>query len=150
MISREMIEKGLDCGLIKLEPDGVMGSGTVCRIGDYAFWFGGEQAEKMSPDEYLKNIPRETIVEEILDTLMDFGQDDSLEDEYLYYDLYLSERLGIRPINVELKIQMKVKPGGYDEIKKLEHHIEYLLDLDNYPEIETVYGVKVKRESDMG
>ena len=104
----------------------------------------------MSPDEYLKNIPRETIVEKILDTLMDFGQDDSLEDEYLYYDMYLSERLGIRPINVELKIQMKVKPGGYDEIKKLEHHIEYLLDLDNYPEIETVYRVKVKRESDMG
>ena len=31
-----------------------------------------------------------------------------------------------------------------DELKRLEHHIEELLDLDNWTEIKSVYGVKVK------
>lgn len=31
-----------------------------------------------------------------------------------------------------------------DELKRLEHHIEELLDLDNWAEIKSVYGVKVK------
>lgn len=30
-----------------------------------------------------------------------------------------------------------------EEIKKLEHHAEYLLDLENYPEIKSVSDVKV-------
>lgn len=31
-----------------------------------------------------------------------------------------------------------------EELKRLEHHVEYLLDLDSYPEIESVYGVVVE------
>ena len=31
-----------------------------------------------------------------------------------------------------------------EEIKKLEHHAERILDLDSYPEIESVYGVNVE------
>lgn len=31
-----------------------------------------------------------------------------------------------------------------EEIKKLEHHADYLLDLDSYPEISSVYGVTVE------
>ena len=30
-----------------------------------------------------------------------------------------------------------------EAIKKLEHHAEYLLDLDNYPEIKNVHDVHV-------
>ena len=31
-----------------------------------------------------------------------------------------------------------------EEIEKLEHHAERILDLDSYPEIESVYGVTVE------
>ena len=31
-----------------------MGYGTVCKIGDYWFYFGGITAEEMEPDEYVK------------------------------------------------------------------------------------------------
>ena len=29
-------------------------------------------------------------------------------------------------------------------LKQLEHHADYILNLDEYPEIESVYGVKVQ------
>lgn len=35
-----------------------------------------------------------------------------------------------------------------EEIKKVEHYADYLLDLDNYPEIKSVFGVKVKKIED--
>ena len=45
----------------------------------------------------------------------------------------------------EFEISMKVAfNGDLEELKKLEHHIEYLINLDEYPEIEKVYDVKVK------
>ena len=31
-----------------------------------------------------------------------------------------------------------------EEIKKIEHHADYILNLDEYPEIESVYGVSVE------
>ena len=33
-----------------------------------------------------------------------------------------------------------------DEVKKLEHHADWLLDLESYPEIKSVYGVTVSEE----
>ena len=32
-----------------------------------------------------------------------------------------------------------------NEIRKLEHHAEYFLDLDDYPEVKCIYDVNVKR-----
>lgn len=48
---------------------------------------------------------------------------------------------------MEVKIEMflDIKDGNFDEIKKMEHHAEYFLNLDEYPEIESVYGVKVEK-----
>lgn len=48
---------------------------------------------------------------------------------------------------VKVTMYFDVDENGMEEIKKLEHHAEYLLDLDNYPEIESVYGVKVEEEN---
>ena len=33
---------------------------------------------------------------------------------------------------------------GVEELKKLEHHADYILDLDSFPEVKSVYGVTVK------
>lgn len=44
---------------------------------------------------------------------------------------------------VKLSMFMEVDDNSIAEIKKLEHHVDYILDLDNYPEIKSVYGVEV-------
>ena len=57
MITKEKISAGLKERLVTLEVDPNMGSGTVCRIGDWWFYFGGETAEEMNPDKFLKCVP---------------------------------------------------------------------------------------------
>ena len=39
---------------------------------------------------------------------------------------------------------LQVDDGNELELSKLEHHIDWLLDLDNWPEINSVYGVKAE------
>lgn len=92
-IAKEVIQAGLKAGLIRLETDPNMGSGTVCAIGDNWFYFGGTTAEEMDPSEYVKNVPEEDIVFSIYDVLEDFGKHEDFRDEYLYYAYFLQERL---------------------------------------------------------
>lgn len=94
MITARQIEAGLKRGVFRLITDPNMEMGTVCAIGDNWFYFGGETAEKLSPDEYIREIPIEDIVQEILDTLSDFQDDEGLSDEYRYYESILNEQIG--------------------------------------------------------
>lgn len=94
MITKKKILSGLKEKLITLITDPNMECGTVCKIGDCWFYFGGETAEEMEPDEFLKCIPEEDIVNEIFDTLETFRQDDECLDEYEYYDTILTYRNG--------------------------------------------------------
>ena len=48
---------------------------------------------------------------------------------------------------LELKMELEVDENAVEELKKLEHHIDYLLDLDNFPEIKTVRNVVVRKRS---
>lgn len=43
---------------------------------------------------------------------------------------------------IELTMDLEVDDGSELELSKLEHHIDWLLDLDNWPEIKSVYNVK--------
>ena len=45
---------------------------------------------------------------------------------------------------IKLTMNLTIDAGSLDELKRLEHHIEELLDLDNWTEIKSVYGAKVK------
>lgn len=45
---------------------------------------------------------------------------------------------------IKLTMNLTIDADSMDEFKRLEHHIEELLDLDNWTEIKSVYGVKVK------
>lgn len=47
---------------------------------------------------------------------------------------------------VKVTMYFDVEEDGMEEIKKVEHHADYLLDLYSYPEIKSVYGVKVEEE----
>lgn len=44
---------------------------------------------------------------------------------------------------IKFEIMMDVDDNFVDKAKKWEHHAEYLLDLDSYSEIKSVYGCKV-------
>lgn len=94
MITKKKIEDGIREGLVTFEVDPNMECGTVCRIGDWWFYFGGLSAEEMNPSEYIACTPQEDIVREIFDTLDDFRNDEELRDEYDYYDHVLTYRNG--------------------------------------------------------
>lgn len=46
-------------------------------------------------------------------------------------------------VNVLMTIFLEVDASKMDKVKQLEHHAEYLLDLDNWPEIKSVQGAVV-------
>ncbi len=51
MITREHIEKGIQCGLITFEKDPNAPVGTVARIGEKIFYFDTERTEIQTPAE---------------------------------------------------------------------------------------------------
>lgn len=94
MITKEMVRDGFHGGHIRLVVDPNMDHGTVCQIGNHWFYFGGETAEGMQPDEYLRAVPAKDIVSEVFETLDDFRlSGEEFEDEYAYYEAYLIERM---------------------------------------------------------
>ena len=93
MITPQMIADGLDSGAVSIV-DSPNGDGAVCRIGpEWWFYFGGQTAEQSTAADYVKNVPRADIVREIMDTLEDFREDPSYQDEYGYYEAFLRENL---------------------------------------------------------
>ena len=46
-------------------------------------------------------------------------------------------------IKVGLSMYLEIDPSDIDKIMVLKHHIEYLLDLDNWPEIKSVSEVDI-------
>ena len=85
MITKEKIKAGLREGAVRLITDPNMGSGAVCQIGELWFYFGGETAEGMTPEEYMKCVPEDEIADEIFEALESF-KTDGFEDEYEYYE----------------------------------------------------------------
>ena len=45
---------------------------------------------------------------------------------------------------VKVTMYLEVDENKVENVKKIEHHAEYLLDLDSWPEIKSVHGVEVK------
>lgn len=91
MITPEMIKAGIDNCTVKFIIDPNMGSGTVCQIGDFWFYFGGLTAEEESPEEYLTHVHMDDIVREIVEALNDFPSN-GMGDEYSYYEAVLNEK----------------------------------------------------------
>lgn len=46
-------------------------------------------------------------------------------------------------MKVKMEIEMEVDKEHWEEIKKIEHHADYLLDLGSYPEIKSVRNCKI-------
>lgn len=89
-ITRNMVKIGYDNGLICLDWDSNFYYSTVCWIGGFWFYFDGERADDVSPEEYKKLVPKSEIIDLIYDALEELRFDD-YEDEYLYYYYYLKD-----------------------------------------------------------
>lgn len=92
MITKEMVRDGIHNGSINFVKDPNMEHGTVCQIGDGWFYFGCLKAEEHDPDEYVESMPEDDVVGLVFNTLEEFREDGAFDDEYAYYEAYLTER----------------------------------------------------------
>lgn len=93
MITKNMICEGYRQGIVQLvisqNDDGI-----VCQIGDGWFYFGGHTADEYdSVEAYKRDIPTETIIDEIYSAIDEFGRESDFKDEYDYYEAYLRENV---------------------------------------------------------
>lgn len=93
-ITQDEILRGLDEGIVRLIVDPNMDYGTVAEIGGSWFYFGGMTAEEMTPEEYLRDIPKEDIARDICEVMQEFENEMDYSDEWAFYRAVLDETLG--------------------------------------------------------
>lgn len=85
-ITRKLVEIGYKNGIIMLTNiEGI--TDTVCMIGKKWFYFGGMTAAQYNAEDYKKNIPEETIIDEIFNVLEALKE--TSKEEYAYYKYIL-------------------------------------------------------------
>ena len=97
MITREMVRRGYETGLITLA-DAPDGDEVVCRIGDCWFYFwNGDHGLSETKESFIRNFTKDEIIEAIWQGLETFhelwGQ---LRMEYEYYDAILRGELRMK------------------------------------------------------
>ena len=107
MITKELLKESYNAGIVKLVED-PNGHGTVCRIGQYWFYFGGLTAEENSPEAYIRDVPEEDILREIWETLNEFAQD--FPTEYQYYESFLNECKALRDLQAPKLDTSQLRP----------------------------------------
>lgn len=89
---RKMVAEGLKNGLVTISDNlfdyGVMDIG--CKIGDNAFYFGGNEVEDMSLEEFKASFDIDTIIDMITEAIWDMYKNYN-PDEAWYYYWYLKE-----------------------------------------------------------
>lgn len=163
MITKDLIARGLDEGIIRFVIDPNMEHGTVCQIGEYWFYFGGSTAEELNPAEYLSAVAKCELAQEVYETLESFRKDGAeLADVYRYYEAYLNERIGDRKLWMRLGVVLNITPKEADVIlgdnedaacEAIQHVIEtgrFRAEGDSYIPEETIrnfnqtYGTNYK------
>lgn len=92
MITREMIKKGFENGIISIEDDYGGCMGICCKIGDNAFYFLGSQGNNITKEEYWKSYALDMTIDMIFDILKDSesAEENGLDDlEIEYYESVL-------------------------------------------------------------
>ena len=94
MITRKMIQKGFEKGLITIE-NGCYGCcGLCCKIGDNAFCFLGAEGDELTVKEYWSSYTLEETINMIFDILKDVksAEEHGLDKgEWEYYEFELIE-----------------------------------------------------------
>ena len=162
-LSRDMIERGYKQGIVRLATDTYFVPGVyenaesaadddvsvVCAIGDNWFYFGGEKAENSTVKEYKANIPEDTIITEIHDSILGLAEDwETNGDECEYYYHYLKEHVVPDPkdtacltLNFEVKRKRSsVTQGSVDVYCNGEKVADFGDNIQLIEDGETYYG----------
>lgn len=91
MTNASTIREAIRDGVIRLITDPIMEFGTVAAIGDTWFYFGGELAEELSPNDYLLTVGEETVASEIAEVVNANGLDE--DERQCNLEALLSESL---------------------------------------------------------
>ena len=117
-ISKELIKAGLDNSTIKIVdhvPDH-SNCGVAAMIGEYWFYFAGEQGETETAEELLKNTPIDTLVSEIWEAVNSepiYNGKAEKSPEYNYYYFMLREELN-KQKNANFSKQPEFKPSDIE------------------------------------
>lgn len=82
-----LLHKGFEKGLVKLTPSPNDGE-TCCQIGDYWFYFLGDEESHNTPDDILMGYSQNDLIDMIQDAIVDLP-----EEEKKYYKYFLIENL---------------------------------------------------------
>lgn len=110
---KNLVVKGLEQSIVIIDDFtfknefGMMGIG--CKIGDYAFYFGGSEVEDMSLDDYDFTI--EESADMITNVIYDMYFDPETTTEALYYYHYLKENVKL-PKEFILEFKVKTDKNG--------------------------------------
>lgn len=78
-----LLHKGFEKGLVKLTPSPNDGE-TCCQIGDYWFYFLGDEESHNTPDDILMDYSQNDLIDMIQDAIVDLP-----EEEKKYYKYFL-------------------------------------------------------------
>ena len=81
MITIDDVKAGLNQGLIQIVDKPASLFGLRCKIGDYEFFFAGDEFDDATVEEYFNAVPFEERAKEILDALKGIHHDVN-PDEY--------------------------------------------------------------------
>ena len=87
-ITKEEVLKGLEGGTVKI----INNDNDDCisaKIGDFWFYFCGQEDEDMKADEYIKSYGLEVIAEMITNHLEEWKDDEEFGNEWEYYKAIL-------------------------------------------------------------
>lgn len=93
MITKEMIKKGFENGIISIENDYAGCMGICCKIGDNAFYFLGSKDDSITKEEYWKSYTLDMTIDMVFDILKSakMAEENGLDDwEIGYYESVLS------------------------------------------------------------
>lgn len=139
-ITIEMLDKGWRAGLVTLQgdPRNSEGEGVVCRIGEYWFYFAGSEGENMTVDEYMRDIPKDDILKEILDALNGLNERTKNSSRiYNYYEAVLKSADDAKNNNEDKKTKIciganhvSVEEAAKKICKKLDYKTAKLISQD--------------------
>ena len=94
MITKEMIKKGFETGIVSIEESYAGCLGICYRIGDNAFYFVGSEDESLTKEEYWKSYSLDMTVDLLFDILKSnsSAEENGLDcEELAYYKAVLTE-----------------------------------------------------------
>lgn len=148
MITKEMIKKGFETGVVSIEEEYAGCLGICCRIGDNAFYFVGSGDTDLTKEEYWKSYPLDITVDMLFDILKSSSsaEENGIDcDELAYYESVLMENCTFR--KEKDKSMFEVQSGAFfDNGMNLGHATVFMNRDSHATKFEIIFEIAENRE----